>query len=399
MSETKRTQSGRECPPPPETPANQPHPPGVDECQDWPTPTPPELKDPDKCPEPPEHCNCPKGPTGEDNCLEKLIDAQVAQLAKADKAKAFKADLEALLGKAKTGSAEYTRSKYDKLVEGWLDQDAQIAELIRKLVCAVPCWRCVIECHICALLNELHYADQRLHGDGTLYTDVKNLYDLLYWHTRNREAAERRFKRIRDVLTAWENPAKSIEAVLNGNKTLIESVSKILGTNPGRAIYDVFFRLVPYHLAIAPPSNSTLTTRIDREYTDFCTCSTGTPDNCCGPDVGVRSVREQLVPPQAYLVDPTEYLTIICCLVEHRYDKAKQDLEQADADWIATDNRIKKNKAILENGFKNFEKDALALIPSVIDCCDYEEDDGDDDGNGGDSGYDTPKQQHKHTRS
>ena len=35
----------------------------------------------------------------------------------------------------------------------WLKQDAN-RRLIRKLVCAVPCWGCVIECHVCPLLKD-----------------------------------------------------------------------------------------------------------------------------------------------------------------------------------------------------------------------------------------------------
>ena len=94
-------------------------------------------------------------PPSDANCLEELIDEQAAAIAEAEKAKTFKAELEELLDKAKDASQEYTRDKYDELVKQWVEQDKQIAELIRKLVCAVPCWRCVIECYVCPLLNEI----------------------------------------------------------------------------------------------------------------------------------------------------------------------------------------------------------------------------------------------------
>src|SRR5690349_6675418 len=100
MSQPTRQPSGHECPPPSD-PAPQPHPPGAgDTCQDLPTTTPPTLEKPEKCPEPAD-CKCPPPPGTTSTCLEDLIAAQTAQIAAADKAKAFKADLEALLAKAK----------------------------------------------------------------------------------------------------------------------------------------------------------------------------------------------------------------------------------------------------------------------------------------------------------
>lgn len=371
MTDYKRQQTGHECPPAPKDPADQPHPPGVDTCADLPTSTPPSLEPPPKCPRDPS-CRYPEKPTSDPNCLEKLIAKQAAEIAAAEKAKAFKTDLEALLGKAKTASQEYTRAKYEQLTKQWSEQDADIAELIRKLVCALPCWRCVIEAHVCPLLNELHYAEQWLYGDGTLYSEVHNLHDLQYWHTRNKEAKERRFNRIRGVLTAWEKPVQTIEKILNDNKTLIDTAGKLVGTDPGKAVYDVFLRLVPMHLAIAPPSGSSWTTKIGKEYTQFCGCDTGTPDNCCGPDVGESSFRQRLIGPQPYLVDPNEYFKVICCLVEERYGPAKDALGKAEADWLTVDNDIKRFKAQIENGLKSFEKDAKGAVPSAIDCCDYE---------------------------
>lgn len=370
MSDYRRQQPN-DCPPPPKDPADHPHPPGEDTCEPFPEPTLPTLEEPEKC-DPDPSCNCPTKPTSDANCLEKLIADQAKEIAGADKAKAFKADLEALLAKARTASGEYTRAKYDKLTRQWADQDASIAELIRKVVCALPCWRCVIECYICPLLNEIHYAEERLSRTGTPPTQVVNLYEQLYWHARNRDAAERRLTRIKNVLAAWEKPAATIEKVLNDNQALIEATGKVVGTDPGKAVYDVFFRLVPLHLAVAPPAGAGWTTRIGREYTEFCPCDEGTPDNCCGPDVGVPTLRQRLIGQQPYLVDPKDYFTIICCLVENRYGPAKDAWSKADAAWADVDNAIKRNLALLENGLKTFEKDAKAAIPAQIDCCDHE---------------------------
>jgi len=301
-----------------------------------------------------------------------LIAKQAAEIAAAEKAKAFKADLEALLGKAKTASQDYTQENYEKLRKRWVDQDSDIEKLIHNLVCAVPCWRCVIECHICPLINDLYADQQWLYGDGTLYTDVHNLYDLQYWHTRDKEKKERSFNRIKSVLAVWEKPAQTIDKILTDNAKLISDTGKLLGSEPGKVVYDVFLRLVPMHLAIAPPSGSAWTTNILKEYTDFCPCDKATPDDCCGPDVGEWSLRQRLIGPQPYLVDPNDYFKLVCCLVEKRYEPAKNALGKAEADLATVDDKIKSLKAQIENGLKSFDKDAKGAIPSVINCGDYE---------------------------
>src|SRR6185369_10968351 len=167
---TQRKSAGHECPPPPDHPADQPKPPG-NKCSDLPTTTPPTLDPPAKCDDPP--CDCPSKPTSSGpDCLQKLIDDESAAITAAERAKAFKTDLEAFLAKAKAAAQEYNRAKYEKLLKQWQDQDRDIAELIRKLVCALPCWKCVIECYVCPLINELHYSEQWLY-DG----DWKNYFN------------------------------------------------------------------------------------------------------------------------------------------------------------------------------------------------------------------------------
>jgi len=362
-------QSGRDsdCPPKPDSPAGQPHAPG--DCDPIPPPGDhPYPPDPKPCP-PPDCEYCPPGPGTDQNCLEKLIDAQAAALVAADKAKAFKADLEAFLGKAKTASQEYNRDKYDKLLKQWGEQDIQIAELIRRLVCAVPCWKCVIECDVCPLLNSMHDAEQQLRGDGGIPSDLHNLWDLQYWYTRDKDAKERRFNRIKAVLAAWEKPAQTIEKALADDAKLIADAGTGLGNGAAKVVYDVFFRLVPMHLAIAPPAG-VQTTYIDKKYTEFCACDGPlTPDDCCGPDVGEQTLRQRLIGPQPYLIDPRDYFKVICCLVDKRYRPAQEQLAAAEANLSSIDSEIKRYKAKVENGLKTFDKDAKGAIPADVDCC------------------------------
>lgn len=376
-----RKPAGHECPPPPEHPADQPKPPGKGCKPDLPTTTPPEWKPPDKCLPDPE-CNCPPTPpsSGPD-CLQKLIDAEAAEITAAERAKLFKADLEALIAKAKAATQDYNRAKYEALLKRWQEQDRDIAELIRKLVCALPCWRCVLECYVCPIIYDLRDSELRLY-DGNwkdYFSDYKmhNLYDLRYWLDRDRDYKQQLLQRVKNVLAAWEKPAKTIDDNLTADANLILACNKALGTDPSTVVYDLFLKLVPMHLAIAPPATSDeLTTKIDEMYTKFCDCDESDPDNCCGPEVGKLSWRQRLIGPQPYLVDPNDYFNIICCLVENRYLPAKDQVAKAEADYQSADNEIQRRKTQIDNALKTFEKDAKGAIPSDIDCCDYEKTDG-----------------------
>lgn len=362
--------SKQTCNKPDVDPADQPKPPvGSDKCDPIPPTKPPVWKEPEPCPIDP-YCNCPPGPSTDPNCLEKMISDKAGQLAAAEKDKTFKADLEALLAKANTAKGEYNRDKYDKLVKQWVEQDEQICELIRKLVCALPCWRCVIECYVCPFINRMNEAEARLKWDPTKYPEAFNRYDLLHWHTRDKAVKEQRFNRIKSVLAAWEKPAQTIEKALTDNAKLIAEANKAIGTDASKVAFDVFMKLVPLHLAIAPPDGSKWETCIDKKYTEFCKCDMQCPDDCCGPDVGEWSIRQRLVGPQPYLIDPDQYLSLICCIVEKRYGPAQKELTDADGELLKIENAIKRDKDAVENGLKSFDKDAKGAIPSVVLCCD-----------------------------
>jgi hypothetical protein len=308
-----------------------------------------------------------------------LIAKQAAEIAAAEKAKAFKASLEALLGKAKAASQEYTQETYEKLCKRWVEQDSEIAKLIHTVVCAVPCWRCVIECHICQFLDELHLIQQQLYRDDKPYDYVNNLHDQQYWHTQDKEKKERIFKRIKDVLTAWETPAKTIDKILTDNAKAIGDACKVVGNPSGSVLFDLFFRIVPMHLAIAPvrglnwaTKTGAWKTNIRKEYTDLCPCDTGIADPCCGVDLGEVRMSQQWYGPQPHLIDPNDYFELICCIVEQRFEPAKAALGKAEADLAAVTDKIKSLNDRLLNLPKTFEKDVKGTIPSEIDCPKYE---------------------------
>jgi len=378
MTDYMRKHMGHECPPRPDHPADQPKPPGDGSgCDDYPPTTPPTLDPPKPCPPPDSCCKCPDTPPSTSNCLEDLIAKKKAETSALQQETEFTAELDKLKDAAKKASQEYSRDKYEELIEKWIQEDIDLAELVRKLVCAVPCWRCIIDCFICPLLNQLRDARKWLYDDGKLITSVNDLYDKRYWLTRDREYKDQRLQRIKAVLNAWETPSTKIEQTLAANRTLMESIGPFIGPHPGKAVYDVFLVLIPRHLAIAPPATSIdLTTRIDKKYTDFCPCDEGTPDDCCGPDVGYLTFRDRLVGPLPYLIDPNDYFKLICCLVEKRYTPAKDAVTKDDSELIKVNALITGyEKALGETWKADFEKSARAAIPSDIDCCDYEKHD------------------------
>ena len=381
MAEMKWQQ---DCPPVTKDPADQPHPPsGGETCDPIPGTTPPTLTPPDPCEVDPD-CRCPKPPGPKPTCIDNLINKYQGAIIKADAAIAFKKDLDAVLASAKAADQGYTRDRYTTLVKAWVENDINIADLIRDLVCSVPCWKCVLECYVCPVLNDAHIAEQYLWGDTALPADVVNIYDLEYWYRRDVAVKNRRFQRIQAVLKAWSGPADKIDAILKSNATLIEATRKLLGTDKGKAVYDVFMKLVPLHLAVAPPQGAKWTTRIGKEYTQFCYCDQGTPDDCCGPDVGVLSFRDRLIGPQPYLIEPHEFFKLICCIVEKRYAPAKEALDAATAALaqvtaqiaIYVDTVGKFDAVAGTMPLTAWDKTVRTTIPSAVDCCDYDPDSG-----------------------
>jgi hypothetical protein len=297
-----------------------------------------------------------------------LIDKQTEEITQGERAKAFKGVLEDLLSKANSAKQEYTQEKYKDLRDRWEKLDADIADLLKKLVCAVPCWWCLIECEICPLIYAIRDTGLQLDGDFKLIDKVYSLRDLRYWHERNRDLKKDVFDRIKKVLDAWEKPAQTIDNALKNNAKLIEDTKKILGTDPAASVWNVFMSLVPMHMAIAPRD---AVSKIPQEYLKFCECDAGTSDSCCGPDVGKWSVRYQLIGPQPYIVEPGMLIGIICCLVQERYLPAKEQLARAESELAKTEAEIKRKTSDLDQKKNSIASDFKANVANPIDCEKY----------------------------
>jgi hypothetical protein len=309
-------------------------------------------------------CECPAdaGPA-DHSCLEDLIADEAWSQKQAEVAADFKKDLEDLLAKATKAQSTYTWEKHGALVKEWQKQDGQIVDLIRRMVCAFPCWRCMVECAVCRLIYALRDLEWELNGNGEPYSSAGSLYDLQYWHQRNKDARQAVLDRIKAVLAAWETPAETIEKALAADAVLIDALQKNSNAEDAqKLLYDLFLKLVPAHLAIAPTTDFA-TTGIESQYAELlCPCDASEPDDCCGPDAGVPSVRERLLGAQPYLVAPDRYAEILCCLAQQRYKPAKDALTEAASDLAEVTARIAKVKADLDAKTKSLEADAKTAL-------------------------------------
>lgn len=364
-------------------------------------PTVPTVAEPGKCP---ETCDCPRPPDGEaQTCLDDLIRAQNIIVKKAERAKTFADELTEIQNKVKSAQADYTQARFIDLRKTWKEQDAAIAELIRKLVCAVGCWECLLECRLCKQLGEIRRLEDLLNGPGAehpsgtgpLTKEVYSLLDQLAWHERNVAQMEARLKRITNVLAAWEKPAGTLGEVLEKNGNLIKESQNLIASDSAKVVYDVFMTLVPRHWAIRPldlgpdsewksaigmqyikicecPPTDGQNPCKDQDDKDKCQCDEGVPDDCCGPDVGVPSLRQQLIgAPLPYIVDPANFSGIICCLTTHRLSPASDQLAVAQADLAASAAQIELVKKQIVDKMAAIEANFRGALPNPVDCSKY----------------------------
>lgn len=374
----QHTRPGDPC-----APAPQPNPPSGN-CNPLPAPpAAPPLPDPAPCE---LDCECAEPPKPSATCLDELIAGEGRVIKEAERAQKFKEALEALLAKTESVTREYTHEKRDALVREWKKQDGQIVELIKKLICALPCWRCMIECLVCVPVYAIRDLERRLNGRGVPfapadpvpYAKADSLHDLKYWHQRNRDTRQAVLERAKNALAAWETPVQTIEKALADDAKIILDAQNVLAPSAAKLLYDVFFVLIPRHLAIAPPrddNDESTQTRIERQYAAFCPCDKDDPDQCCGLDTGEMSLRERLIGPLPYLIAPQAYLDLVCCLVKNRYQPAKDALATAEADLAAAEALIASTAAAIDAQIKALETSAKEKLVQYE--CDPPDDDGD----------------------
>jgi hypothetical protein len=337
----------------------------------------PDLPKPPKVPEPPERepckqrCICPTPPGGPPNdCpeIEELIRSQAKVVTQAERAKAFVEELKAFQGKVASAQVDYTQARYKELNKFWKDQDKLIADLTEKIKCTVPCWECLLECRLCRLLEDIRTLEDRLNGTGGITDKVFSLIDLQFWHQRNVAQLQARVDRISGVLAVWEKLSATLGDALDKNGKLVLDLPAVLAADPAKAVYDIFMTLLPRHWAIRPRG---ATSGIKDEFIKVCTCDDGEPDVCCGPDVGVRSLRDRLVGTLPYIVDPADFRDLVCCLITERLGPASVLLATAQANLAATSTEIEEAKKLIADKTAAIETSFKAELGNPIDCSDY----------------------------
>jgi len=350
-------------------PAPQPH--GKDPEADCTKPPydrkPPDLPTPEECK---PCCKCPPAPQSEDSCFDKLIREEAKTAALGEEAKKSKAELEAFLAKMRAASAKYTPEARTDLVKRWKDNDKLLCEVIRKLLCNIPCWWCVIECEICPLIYAIAADEKKLKGSDTLYTTADSLYDQRYWWWREREIRTEAFDRVNKVMTAWMDPFTSIDTALKTiwTEASAANTGKMLGPELYKLLYDVFLKWIPLHLAIAPPEDEAETC-IQKKFVELCGCEKApTPQDCCGPNVGPLTVRQRLTGPQAFLIKAEEYPPLFCCLATNEYRPAKAALAAASAAYAAVEAEVDTLKKSIAARIASLPADAKVRLGKPITC-------------------------------
>lgn len=369
-------------------------------------PLPPCYKPPAKCD---PCCTCPPTTSEPPLCFEDLIKIEADAASRGDQAKKFKADLEALMGKVKASTLEYTVDAFDDLLERWKQEDESIVCLIRSIHCALPCWQCVIECEICPLISDIVRLESKLSGetkscpkdedDGTQDTKpcgsdsasdtagsgtptdppkvetITSVYDIRQYWWREKIRRQALFDHVSGVMKAWETPFKTLDGALKANAEIIKNTMPLLGVDQkkdaSKLLFDVFFRLIPMHLAIAPTAN-VATTKIAKKYTEFCCCDNSDPLHCCcGVVIRLPTVRDRIIGPQPYLIEPSKYATLMCCLAKNVFQPAKQQASEAESKYTEYDTEAKAAEAAIAAQLKSLAADAKLRLSKTIECGSY----------------------------
>jgi hypothetical protein len=103
-----------------------------------------------------------------------------------------------------------------------------------------------------------------------------------------------------------------------------------------------------------------------------CHCDDGIPDDCCGPDVGILNLRQRLVGPLPYIVDPALFPDIICCLTNERLSQASEQLAAAHADLDAASVEVELTKKKIADKIGGIESNFRAELSYPIDCTQYQ---------------------------
>ena len=195
-------------------------------------------------------------------------------------------------------------------------------------------------------------------------------------------AKERRLDRIKGVLAAWEKPATTIEKSRRTTMPrLIETAEQRPGQRPSKAVV----RRVPATRADASGDRAAGELGMDdrRSARSTRSSASATPASrttAAVPTSASQPVRQRLIGPQPYLIDPNDYFDVICCLVEKRYARRRTRWARRKSSWPRSSDRIKapQGAGSSRTDLKKLREGRQGRHPERVDCCDFEKDDDSD---------------------
>jgi hypothetical protein len=118
-------------------------------------------------------------------------------------------------------------------------------------------------------------------------------------------------------------------------------------------------------------TNAREQTSIKDKFIKICCCPEGTPDDCCGPDVGILTLRERILGLLPYIIDPANLTKMICCLTKERLEPASSQLADAQANLAAVNAEIDQTTQMITDKTAGLEAAFKAELANPIDCGPY----------------------------
>jgi hypothetical protein len=286
--------------------------------------------------------------------IETEIDKISEKLAEAERLKEHKASLQALLQKTTSAMEDYTAQKYADLLKRWQEQDRSLADLLAKLQCSIPQWEDLLRQGVAPLFREIAAlkSDLRLPPESAAPEAGKD--DSLYARRERQQLRlahlQARYDKAKLDLAAWEKPAPALEKILNDTTTLEAGIRKSIGQPEAPALlYDLFFKLLPMHYRIAPPT--AYSTRVNAK--DFVIRCAGEP--------AWKDLKE-ILGPQPTLIEPSQYLDHVAERPFKQYSAAKTMLADAVLALQKTQDQIKAAEKALDEKRRMLDKTARAAL-------------------------------------
>jgi hypothetical protein len=297
--------------------------------------------------------NSPQAGAVSANPIETALNEVSVQLGAAERKKEYKTKLDSLLQITNGAMAEYSGKKYQELLKRWKDLDDLVTKLQTELTASFPQWETQLKTSVGPLFATLTGQRQQL-GQRTEPAQPSSGKDSLYTQRDRQqvqlELAQAHSDQALAALMAWASPARNIEKVLSENERTASEIGKMPIAQPDAAtrLYDMFFKLLPMHWLIAPPSEQE---RVNPEK--YVVKVAGAPS---------WEALLQMLGPQPRLIEPSAYLAQLGQHQLKQYKDAQNALAKADGALKGTLEEIKRIEKALDKPLDALEKNAKAAL-------------------------------------